>query len=321
MTAQDDRNLLVFTGTANRPLAEAVCRQLGTRPGKALVGRFSDGEVQVEIEENVRRQEVFVLQPTCAPSAENLVELLVLVDALKRASAASVTAVVPYFGYARQDRRPRSARVPITAKVAARMFTAVDVDRVLTVDLHADQIQGFFDMPVDNVYASPLLLADIWRAHGTDNLIVVSPDVGGVVRARAIAKRLDDADLAIIDKRRPKANVATVMNIIGDVAGKTCVLVDDIVDTAGTLCAAAAALKRQGATKVVAYCTHPVLSGKAIANIAGSELDELVVTDTIPLSEAARGCDRIRQLSVAELLAETIRRIAFGESVSSLYVD
>jgi ribose-phosphate pyrophosphokinase len=321
MTAQDDRNLLVFTGTANRPLADAVCRQLGTRPGKALVGRFSDGEVQVEIEENVRRQEVFVLQPTCAPSAENLVELLVLVDALKRASAASVTAVVPYFGYARQDRRPRSARVPITAKVAARMFTAVDVDRVLTVDLHADQIQGFFDMPVDNVYASPLLLADIWRAHGTDNLIVVSPDVGGVVRARAIAKRLDDADLAIIDKRRPKANVATVMNIIGDVAGKTCVLVDDIVDTAGTLCAAAAALKAQGATKVVAYCTHPVLSGKAIANIAGSELDELVVTDTIPLSEAARGCDRIRQLSVAELLAETIRRIAFGESVSSLYVD
>jgi ribose-phosphate pyrophosphokinase len=321
MTAQDDRNLLVFTGTANRPLADAVCKQLGTRLGKALVGRFSDGEVQVEIEENVRRQEVFVLQPTCAPSAENLVELLVLVDALKRASAASVTAVVPYFGYARQDRRPRSARVPITAKVAARMFTAVDVDRVLTVDLHADQIQGFFDMPVDNVYASPLLLADIWRAHGTDNLIVVSPDVGGVVRARAIAKRLDDADLAIIDKRRPKANVATVMNIIGDVSGKTCVLVDDIVDTAGTLCAAAAALKAQGATKVVAYCTHPVLSGKAIENISGSRLDELVVTDTIPLSQAARGCDRIRQLSVAELLAETIRRIAFGESVSSLYVD
>jgi ribose-phosphate pyrophosphokinase len=321
MSLPEDRNLLVFTGTANRPLADAVCKQLGTRLGKALVGRFSDGEVQVEIEENVRRQEVFVLQPTCAPSAENLVELLVLIDALKRASAASVTAVVPYFGYARQDRRPRSARVPITAKVAASMFTAVDTDRVLTVDLHADQIQGFFDLPVDNVYASPLLLADIWRAHGTDNLIVVSPDVGGVVRARAIAKRLDDADLAIIDKRRPKANVATVMNIIGDVAGKTCVLVDDIVDTAGTLCAAAGALKAQGATKVVAYCTHPVLSGKAIENISGSSLDELVVTDTIPLSEAARGCDRIRQLSVAELLAETIRRIAFGESVSSLYVD
>ncbi|GAB3731537.1 ribose-phosphate diphosphokinase [Luteimonas pelagia] len=321
MSIPEDRNLLVFTGNANRPLAEAVCKQLGTRLGKALVGRFSDGEVQVEIEENVRRQEVFVLQPTCAPSAENLVELLVLIDALKRASAASVTAVVPYFGYARQDRRPRSARVPITAKVAASMFTAVDTDRVLTVDLHADQIQGFFDLPVDNVYASPLLLADIWRAHGTDNLIVVSPDVGGVVRARAIAKRLDDADLAIIDKRRPKANVATVMNIIGDVAGKTCVLVDDIVDTAGTLCAAAGALKAHGATKVVAYCTHPVLSGKAIENISGSSLDELVVTDTIPLSDAARASGRIRQLSVAELLAETIRRIAFGESVSSLYVD
>jgi len=318
---QDDRNLLVFTGNANRPLAEAVCKELGIRLGKALVSRFSDGEVQVEIEENVRRQEVFVIQPTCVPSAENLVELLVLIDALKRASVSSVTAVVPYFGYARQDRRPRSARVPITAKVAAKMFGAVGTDRVLTVDLHADQIQGFFDQPVDNVYASPLLLADIWRAHGTDNLIVVSPDVGGVVRARAIAKRLDDADLAIIDKRRPRANVATVMNIIGDVSGKTCVLVDDIVDTAGTLCAAAAALKAQGATKVVAYCTHPVLSGPAISNLTQSELDELVVTDTIPLSEAAKACGKIRQLSVAELLAETIRRIAFGESVSSLYVD
>ena len=318
---QDERNLLVFTGNANRPLAEAVCKELGIRLGKALVSRFSDGEVQVEIEENVRRQEVFVIQPTCVPSAENLVELLVLIDALKRASVSSVTAVVPYFGYARQDRRPRSARVPITAKVAAKMFGAVGTDRVLTVDLHADQIQGFFDQPVDNVYASPLLLADIWRAHGTDNLIVVSPDVGGVVRARAIAKRLDDADLAIIDKRRPRANVATVMNIIGDVSGKTCVLVDDIVDTAGTLCAAAAALKAQGATKVVAYCTHPVLSGPAISNLSKSELDELVVTDTIPLSEAARNCGKIRQLSVAELLAETIRRIAFGESVSSLYVD
>ena len=245
--------------------------------------------MQVEIEENVRRQEVFVIQPTCAPSAENLVELLVLIDALKRASVSSVTAVVPYFGYARQDRRPRSARVPITAKVAAKMFSAVGTDRVLTVDLHADQIQGFFDMPVDNVYASPLLLADIWRAHGTDNLIVVSPDVGGVVRARAIAKRLDDADLAIIDKRRPRANVATVMNIIGDVDGKICVLVDDIVDTAGTLCAAAAALKAQGATKVVAYCTHPVLSGAAIDNLTKSQLDELVVTDTIPLSRSGAG--------------------------------
>jgi len=318
---QDERNLLVFSGNANRPLAEAVCKELGIRLGKALVSTFSDGEVQVEIEENVRRQEVFVIQPTNAPTAENFMELLVLIDALKRASVANVTAVVPYFGYARQDRRPRSSRVPITAKVAARMFGAVGTDRVLTVDLHADQIQGFFDIPVDNVYASPLLLADIWRAHGTDNLIVVSPDVGGVVRARAIAKRLDDADLAIIDKRRPKANVATVMNIIGDVEGKTCVLVDDIVDTAGTLCAAANALKERGARKVAAYCTHAVLSGAAIDNITRSQLDELVVTDTIPLSEAARVCDRIRQLSVAELLAETIRRVAFGESVSSLYVD
>ena len=314
-------NLLVFSGNANRPLAQAVCRELGVPMGKALVGKFSDGEVQVEIEENVRGQDVFVIQPTCAPTAEHFMELLALIDALKRASADSVTAVVPYFGYARQDRRPRSARVPITAKVAAKMFSAVDADRVLTVDLHAEQIQAFFDIPVDNVYASPLLLADIWRAQGTDNIIVVSPDVGGVVRARAIAKRLDDADLAIIDKRRPKANVATVMNIIGDVTGKTCVLVDDIVDTAGTLCAAAAALKQHGALKVVAYCTHPVLSGAAIDNISASALDELVVTDTIPLTPAARACGRIRQLSVAELLAETVRRIAMGESVSTLYVD
>jgi ribose-phosphate pyrophosphokinase len=318
---QDERNLLVFSGNANKPLAASICRELGVRPGKALVSRFSDGEVQVEIEENVRRQEVFVVQPTCAPSAENLMELLVLIDALKRASAASVTAVVPYFGYSRQDRRMRSSRVPITAKVAAKMFGAVDADRVLTVDLHADQIQGFFDMPVDNVYASPLLLADIWRAYGTENMVVVSPDVGGVVRARAVAKRLDDADLAIIDKRRPRANVATVMNIIGDVEGKACVLVDDIVDTAGTLCAAAAALKERGATKVAAYCTHAVLSGPAVDNLNASLLDELVVTDTIPLSPEAKACNRIRQLSVAELLAETIRRIAFGESVSSLYVD
>ena len=318
---KEERNLLIFTGNANRPLARSVCRELGVRPGKALVSTFSDGEVQVEIEENVRRQDVFVLQPTCAPTAENLMELLVLIDALKRASVASVTAVIPYFGYSRQDRRLRSSRVPITAKVAAKIITAAGADRVLTVDLHADQIQGFFDIPVDNVYASPLLLADIWRAHGTDNMVVVSPDVGGVVRARAIAKRLDDADLAIIDKRRPRANVATVMNIIGDVDGKTCVLVDDIVDTAGTLCAAAAALKARGATKVVAYCTHPVFSGAAVDNLNASQLDEMVVTDTIPLSEAARGCTRIRQLSVAELLAETIRRIAFGESVSSLYVD
>jgi ribose-phosphate pyrophosphokinase len=264
---------------------------------------------------------VFVIQPTSAPTADNFMELLVLIDALKRASAASVTAVLPYFGYARQDRRPRSARVPITAKVAARMIGAVGTDRVLTVDLHADQIQGFFDIPLDNVYASPVLLADIWRHQGTRDLLVVSPDVGGVVRARAIAKRLDDADLAIIDKRRPRPNEATVMNIIGDVTNKVCVLVDDIVDTAGTLCAAAAALKSAGARKVVAYCTHPVLSGPAIANLNGSQLDELVVTDTIALSEAARACAKIRQLSVAELLAETMRRIAFGESVSSLYVD
>ena len=318
---KEDRNILIFSGNANRPLTQAVCRQLGARQGKALVSKFSDGEVQVEIEENVRRQEVFVLQSTCAPAAEHLVELVVLVDALTRASAASVTAVIPYFGYARQDRRLRSSRVPITAKVAAKMIGAVGTHRVLTIDLHADQIQGFFDIPVDNVYASPLLLADIWRAHGTDNMVVVSPDVGGVVRARAIAKRLDDAELAIIDKRRPRANVATVMNIIGDVRGKTCVLVDDMVDTAGTLCAAAAALKENGARKVVAYCTHPVLSGPASTNVANSQLDELVVTDTIPLSEAAAACDRIRQLSVAELLGETIRRIAFGESVSSLYVD
>ena len=318
---QNDRNILVFSGNANLPLAQEVCAELGISLGKAFVGRFSDGEVQVEIQENVRRQEVFVIQPTNAPSAENLVELLVLIDALKRASAASVTAVVPYFGYARQDRRPRSSRVPITAKVTARMFTGVDTDRVLTVDLHADQIQGFFDVPVDNVYASPVLLADIWRTFGTENLIVVSPDVGGVVRARAIAKRLDDADLAIIDKRRPKANVATVMNIIGDVEGKNCVLVDDIVDTAGTLCAAAKALKDKGALKVSAYCTHPVLSGAAIDNLNNSALDELVVTNTIELSPEAKACPRIRQLSVAELLAETIRRVAYGESVSSLYVD
>ncbi|MFC5487815.1 ribose-phosphate diphosphokinase [Dokdonella soli] len=313
--------ILVFTGNANRELAAAICAELNVPLGKALVGRFSDGEVQVEIEENVRRQEVFVVQPTCAPTADNFMDLLALIDALKRASAASVTAVIPYLGYARQDRRPRSARVPITAKVAAEMIGVVGTDRVLTVDLHADQIQGFFDIPLDNVYASPVLLADIWRHHGKDDLIVVSPDVGGVVRARAIAKRLDDADLAIIDKRRPRPNEATVMNIIGEVKDKVCVLVDDIVDTAGTLCAAAAALKKHGARKVVAYCTHPVLSGPAIRNISGSALDELVVTDTIQLSPEAKGCGRIRQLSVAELLAETIRRIAYGESVSSLYVD
>jgi len=320
-TAAKSTGILVFSGNANRPLAQTICEELAIPLGKAQVGRFSDGEVQVEIEENVRRQEVFVIQPTSAPTADNFMELLVLVDALKRASAASVTAVLPYFGYARQDRRQRSARVAITAKVAAKMIGTVGTDRVLTVDLHADQIQGFFDIPLDNVYASPVLLADIWRYYARDNLIVVSPDVGGVVRARAIAKRLDDADLAIIDKRRPRPNESTVMNIIGEVRDKVCVLVDDIVDTAGTLCAAAAALKRNGARKVVAYCTHPVLSGPAIQNIEGSQLDELVVTDTIALSPAAQACARIRQLSVAELLAETIRRIAYGESVSSLYVD
>jgi ribose-phosphate pyrophosphokinase len=317
----EERGLLVFSGNANRALAQAVCHELNVPLGKALVSRFSDGEVQVEIEENVRRQEVFVIQPTSAPTADNFMELLVIVDALKRASAASVTAVLPYFGYARQDRRTRSARVPITAKVAAKMIGTVGTDRVLTVDLHADQIQGFFDIPVDNVYSSPVLLADIWRCHGGSDLIVVSPDVGGVARARALAKRLDDADLAIIDKRRPRPNEATVMNIIGDVKDRVCVLIDDIVDTAGTLCAAAAALKKNGARKVVAYCTHPVLSGAAIQNISGSQLDELVVTDTIALADAARSCAKIRQLSVAELLGETIRRIAFGESVSSLYVD
>lgn len=317
----EERGLLVFTGSANRKLARDVCHKLNVPLGKALVSRFSDGEVQVEIEENVRRQDVFVIQSTCAPTADNFMELLVLVDALKRASASSVTAVIPYFGYARQDRRPRSARVPITAKVAATMIGAVGTDRVLTVDLHADQIQAFFNIPVDNVYSSPVLLADIWRCHGGKDLIVVSPDVGGVARARALAKRLDDADLAIIDKRRPRANEATVMNIIGEVKDKTCVLIDDIVDTAGTLCAAAAALKQNGAKRVVAYCTHPVLSGPALRNLSGSQLDELVVTDTIPLSEAARDCAMIRQLSVAELLGETLRRIAFGESVSSLYVD
>ena len=317
---QDERNLLVFTGNANRSLAESVCKELGIRLGKALVGRFSDGEVQVEIEENVRRQEAFVIQPTCAPSAENLVELLVLIDALKRASVSSVTAVVPYFGYARQDRRPRSARVPITAKVAAKMFSTVGADRVLTVDLHADQIQGFFDIPVDNVYASPLLLADIWRAYGTDNLIVVSPDVGGVVRARALAKQLN-TDLAIIDKRRPRANVSEVMHVIGEIEGRNCVIMDDMIDTAGTLVKAADVLKERGAKKVYAYCTHAVFSGPAIDRISASKLDEVVVTDTIPLGNGGKACKKVRQLSVAFLFAETIRRISDGESVTSLFAE
>jgi ribose-phosphate pyrophosphokinase len=313
-------SLMVFSGNANPELAQSIAGCLGVPMGRANVGRFSDGEVAVEIMENVRGRDVYVIQPTCQPAAENFMELLVMVDALKRASASRVTAIIPYFGYARQDRRPRSTRVPITAKVAARMISVIGTDRVVTVDLHADQIQGFFDVPVDNVYASPLTLADIWKHYTSDEIIVVSPDVGGVVRARAIAKRLD-ADLAIIDKRRPRANEATVMNLIGDVRDKICVLVDDMIDTAGTLCAAAGALKDKGARRVVAYCVHPVLSGRAIENISGSKLDEIVVTDTIPLSQEARDCGRIRQLSVAQMLAETIRRMSEGESVSSLYVD
>ncbi|MES1939605.1 ribose-phosphate pyrophosphokinase [Salinisphaera sp. T5B8] len=315
-----DSRLMVFTGNANPALAKDVAGYLKLPVGKASVGKFSDGEIAVEIEENVRGRDVFVVQSTCRPTNDNVMELLMLIDALHRASAGRITAVVPYFGYARQDRRPRSARVPISAKVVASMLGAVGTDRVLTVDLHADQIQGFFDMPVDNVYASPVLLGDIWRQKD-EKLIVVSPDVGGVVRARALAKRLDDADLAIIDKRRPKANEAKVMNIIGDVSGKTCIMVDDLVDTAGTLCQAADALKNQGATKVKAYVTHPVLSGKAIENISNSRLDELVVTDTIPLSPDAAACGKIRQLHIAALLAETIRRVSNEESVSTLYVD
>ncbi len=313
-------SLMVFSGTANPALARSIAECLGVPMGRANVGTFSDGEVAVEIMENVRGRDVYLVQPTCCPAAENFMELLVMVDALKRASAGRVTAIIPYFGYARQDRRPRSSRVPITAKVAARMISAVGTDRVVTVDLHADQIQGFFDVPVDNVYASPLTLADIWKHYTSDEFIVVSPDVGGVVRARAIAKRLD-ADLAIIDKRRPRANESTVMNLIGDVEGKVCVLVDDMIDTAGTLCAAAGALKDKGARRVVAYCVHPVLSGKAMENIRNSRLDEIVVTDTIPLSQEAKDLGRIRQLSVAQMLAETIRRMSEGESVSSMYVD
>ncbi|MFA6119993.1 MAG: ribose-phosphate diphosphokinase [Sideroxydans sp.] len=312
-------DMMVFTGNANPKLAESVARHLGIHLGRATVSRFSDGEVMVEIMEHVRGKDVFILQSTCAPTNDNLMEIMVMVDALRRASAARITAAIPYFGYARQDRRPRSARVAITAKVVANMLTGVGVDRVLTMDLHSDQIQGFFDIPVDNVYASPILLSDVWR-NNFKNLIVVSPDVGGVVRARALAKQLD-ADLAIIDKRRPKPNVAKVMNIIGDVAGRTCLIMDDMVDTANTLCEAANALKEKGAERVVAYCTHGVLSGPAIDRLEKSAIDELVVTDTIPLSEAARNCKRIRQLSIAELMAETLRRINAEESVSSLFVD
>jgi ribose-phosphate pyrophosphokinase len=319
-TVVPEHRMMVFSGNANSELAQNIANCLRISLGKSVVGRFSDGEVMVEIMEHVRGRDVFLVQSTCTPADSNLMELLVMADALRRSSTYRVTAVIPYFGYARQDRRPRSARVPITAKLVANMIATAGVDRVLTVDLHADQIQGFFDLPVDNVYASPILLGDVWRQK-YPNVIVVSPDVGGVVRARALAKRLDDADLAIIDKRRPRANESKVMNIIGDVEGRCCVLIDDLVDTGGTLCEAASALKRHGAARVVAYCTHPVLSGLAIANIEASELDELVVSDTIPLRPEARNCSRIRQLSVAELLAETMRRIHMEESVSSLYID
>jgi len=309
----------IFTGNANPGLALAVCRHLNLSLGRAVVGKFSDGEVMVELLENVRGRDVFVLQSTCEPTNDNLMEVLLMVDALKRASAGRITAAIPYFGYARQDRRPRSARVPISAKVVADMLSTVGVDRVMTMDLHADQIQGFFNIPVDNIYATPILLGDVWKQNH-DNLLVVSPDVGGVVRARAIAKRLD-SDLAIIDKRRPKANVSEVMNIIGDVSGRTCVIMDDIVDTANTLCKAATALKEHGAVRVVAYCTHPVLSGGAVPRIAESDIDELVVTDTIPLSEDGQQSRKIRQLSCAQLLAETMTRISNEESVSSLFTE
>ncbi|MDH4055985.1 MAG: ribose-phosphate pyrophosphokinase [Gammaproteobacteria bacterium] len=310
----------VFTGNAHPQLAQDIARCLRLPLARAHVGRFSDGEFNVEILENIRGRETFIIQPTCPPAAENLMELLVMVDAVKRASAARITAVVPYFGFARQDRRPRSSRVPITAKLVAKMFGTAGVDRVLTVDLHADQITGFFDVAVDNVYASPLLLGDVWKQK-YKNMVVVSPDVGGVVRARALAKRLGDAELVIIDKRRDKANQSEVMNIIGNVKGKNCVMIDDMVDTAGTLCHAAGALKDHGAASVSAYITHAVLSGPAVSRIAQSALNEVVVTDTIPLNEEAQACTKIRQLSTAELLAETMRRISDDESVSSLYVD
>ena len=312
-------DMMVFTGTANPQLAEKVVKHLGMKLGRATVDRFSDGEVMVELQDNVRGKDVFVLQSTCAPTNDTLMEVMVMVDALRRASAGRITAAIPYFGYSRQDRRPRSARVAITAKVVANMLTSVGVDRLLTMDLHSDQIQGFFEIPVDNIYASPVLLDDLTK-QDHHNLVVVSPDVGGVVRARALAKQMG-SDLAIIDKRRPKANVAKVMNIIGDVAGRTCVIMDDMVDTANTLCEAAAALKKKGAIKVMAYCTHPVLSGSAIERISASELDELVVTDTIPLRADALACKKIRQLSVGELMGETIRRISNEDSVSSLFED
>jgi ribose-phosphate pyrophosphokinase len=311
--------MTVFTGNANPALADAVTRRLGIPLGKALVSRFSDGETLVEIMDNVRGRDVFIMQSTCAPSADNLMELLVMIDAVRRSSAHRITAVIPYYGYARQDRRPRTARVAITAKLVASMITVAGANRVLTMDLHADQIQGFFDIPTDNIYASPVLLGDIWK-HEYEDLLVVSPDVGGVVRARALAKQLE-SELAIIDKRRPRPNEAKIMHIIGDVDNNTCVLMDDMVDTGNTLCEAAAALKEEGAKRVLAYCTHPVLSGKAVENISNSALDELVVTDTIPLREDAQACSHIRQLSIAELLAESMRRIAEEDSVSSLFVE
>jgi ribose-phosphate pyrophosphokinase len=312
-------HLMIFAGSANPQLAAAVAKRLNIPIGSASVGRFSDGEVMIELMENVRGRDCFVLQSTCMPTNDNLMEVLIMIDALKRASAARVTAAIPYFGYARQDRRPRSARVAISSKVVANMLEAVGVDRVLTMDLHADQIQGFFDVPVDNIYAAPILLGDLWK-HGYENLLVVSPDVGGVVRARALAKRLE-SDLAIIDKRRPKANMAEVMNIIGDVKGRTCVIMDDMVDTAGTLAKAAQALKADGAIRVLAYCTHPVLSGGAVERIADSALDEVVVTDSIPLREDAKKCGKIRVLSIVDLLAETILRISNEDSVSSLFSE
>jgi ribose-phosphate pyrophosphokinase len=311
--------MMVFRGSACPRLAQAISHYLALPLGRAVVERFSDGEAQVEIIDNVRGRDVFVVQSTAPPTDQNLMELLLMVDALRRASAARITAVMPYMGYARQDRRVMGSRVPISAKVVAKLIAAAGTDRVLTVDLHADQIQGFYDIAIDNVYASPVLLGDIWK-HEYRDPVVVSPDVGGVVRARAVAKRLDDADLAIIDKRRPQANHAEVMNIIGAVAGRTCIMVDDIVDTAGTLCRAAAALKAEGAQRVLAYVTHPVLSGPAVANIEASELDMLVVTDTIALSAQAAACSRIRQLSIAELLAEAMRRISEEDSVSTLYL-
>lgn len=312
--------MMVFSGNAHPELSLEIAQYLDLPLGKVVVGQFRDGEVQVELEDNVRGRDVFVVQPTCAPTNDHLMELLVMIDALRWASVGRVTAVIPYFGYSRQDRRPRSARVPITARLAAKMISTAGADRVLTMDLHADQIQGFFDIPVDNVYSSPILLGDIWRQEYPD-LMVVSPDVGGVVRARALAKRLDDAELAIIDKRRPKANEAQIMNIIGDVKNRSCVIVDDLVDTAGTLCKAAAALKEHGAARVVAYCTHAVLSGPAVDNINNSVLDELVVSNTIPLRSDAQQSKKIRQLSIAGLLAETMRRISNEESVSSLFMD